>query len=1277
MAEPTNDNDDMYALDKWLRKFGLWRDTALRRLSDAERKAALDRKDFSRPFVWQRAAYDPEGRQLITLTSHTSYDPETGIFDDKIVYWRHRPWEGEAKAGQKQDHYVLQIRGIRDPASKPSGIPHIIPEQIWWNGSQIFDGPAHGGPHSPYRPEYVKLINRMVEFSKRVKERLNNPSSPLQEVGQDFASAALSLNMAKAVSGSAQNFRGLNDKGWSPVDSTIHSFFTRASEASGQKLSFSLPPIKAQAESLMPGGGGAATTGDISSLERLHVVNGYYQNTVEPVRQMMEGGEEATTSFDSGVSYLAGTDYYFDSKTNRHVYSHMIVPEDPMDGTPVPDPFEVVHLEYAQKGDVFTLEQCSFMGSPAQTFKTLSGQLSVVGFNVACNDDLIVRKYPGYKDHAYTHKLQQHIHEMGIPSKLLETGGDFGWVPFNGCGFDKKVDIFADSIGGGHGYFSRGLKEDGTISEVMVLHDLPLSIGGPDSDYDGMNPNFMPYIEALRKGAIVFSHDHFDHASLEYLAKQVDENGNGWLKGVPVVCREDIAYIIKKRLGKLEIPKTQWPHFKTYERPDGSHHPDLIKTGDHTYAYCVRDEDGKARLWVQACANGSLHSAETDIFSFTGCYGDEVYHDTFLSDGDALDIRPHGQEFMARGQLGLLGIPGISQEKLTANITNPEELYIGLDEVTNVTSDGDAPTIDQFKNTLRKVLKTLPKNRIVIHHPFSTSHLEIRASREVCNEPETLRNTTSVGANAEIRDACMNIHGVDPLIDLRKIEIPPDKLPQAAYGVAFHAILVFLEKRRKTAKRLKFDVNDDIQFRVFEDIYKLAKAELDAGNKKPQALYDAFFSGNTDAFDEIAEGLGFARGPRRRAMPDLVRNALESYLEEYLEDFDGDYKDVDTTYYMLNSLIKHGKVIFKSKGNWNDSHMAQGILREQETVSRRATRGSKRGKAFRVDPGNLWILSTGATGSAEEQFSSLSRYARGDALFDYSELTRNTGYKLENPSEAIFFITQTPSMGEDAQIAQEALVRDVVNNRGNTVFQAFRNGFYIHNPGKDRAHYMKTYREEGWNPEWDAVNNRIRVTRQPFHVHGHRFWGDLRKKYESKYYKTKLVEFVHMPSHASFQRGRELAARTNRRTSIDKPEDYVFQQCRKNEKGEPFMHKSAFLTPSYWLFQIKRKYGLQYGGIVKMVLAIVMKRTGGRFMDALEARSGADGHVTEHAALQLSNDWLKARNGSASARQNIMGPSLADIQPAGGKPMGRTASSLVHQARWAGGTYSSPHKEAD
>lgn len=1284
----------MYALDAFLRGFGLW-PKSFRKLSDSERAQAIGKEDISKPSILNRAAFDPQGNQLITFTSHSSFDPKAGIFDDKIIYWRYRPWDKTdgSEEGPLQDQYVLQIRAILNPPLPPSEIPRLVPEQVWWNGSQIFDGPAHGGPHNPYRPEYSEIVWQMIELSKRVKERLRTPSAPLEEVGEDFYAAAKSMDAAKAITGSATSLPGLNNKGWDPIDSGLYDYFTRAVQKDGHKPVFSLPAIKAASKNLAPGAAKGRGDKDISPEARLHVLNGYYHNTVDPSLQMMEDKDEPTTSLESGNRYLASTDYSFDKKTGRHIYRHIITPQKPLDGSPVPAPFDIARLEYSQKGHVFTLEDASFMESAPGAFKTLQEQLSLIGFNMACNQDLLLKKYPDYKNHAYRHKLQSHIREMGIPPKLSETGGEFKWFSLNGRGFEKKVDVFGDGIGGGHAFMSRGVEEDGSISEVMCLLDIPFGIGGPDSDYDAFNANFMQFLPAIRRGGIFITHPHFDHASLEYPAKQTDENGNGFLKGVPVICREDVAYIIKKRLDTIGVGKENWPDFITYERPDGSYDSRLTKLeGDHQYAYCARDENKKARIWAQICAYGSLHTAATDMHAFTGCYGDEFYHDTYMSEGDSLGIRDHGWKFLEEGQLALAQLPQVSREKLMANIKNPYELYVFLCEITNAGKSGHAPTVEEFKNTLRhlnRAIKKIQPDMALSIHPFSTNVEEIRAIREICNEEETLRNTTATGTNMEVRDSCLNIHGVDPLKDLRNVVVPHDKLPQLAYDTALTAVESFIKTRKDRAakqeaksatKNQGLKASDvlasDIPYRVFQSILNMANAQQANGQAKPEVLYNSFFANNEHIFEDIAVGLGFPRAASPRSMPNIVNADLEEALKAHKKvlELAGKDPEADTTCFMLRSLIKNGIVRFDSKGDWNDTFQYQGIMAGQKTVSIQAGRSSKKAKGFRDRCGDLMVLATGVIGSAAEQFSAFARYARGESLYDYDEIVRNTGYHLK-PEQLIFIATQTPSMGEDSAISQEALFRDVIKNRGNMVIRPFLHGFYLENLMEFRSQYEQYFRDIGWNPKWDGANSRL-VINQPLHINGHGFAENIFDKLSDPRLKAKLTEAVHIPSENVFQAFINIVKRAGRRTSIKRPEDNVAMECRNDPKtGEPYMHMADWLTPSVWLIQIKRKFGQQYGGIIKMVLATIMRRTGNKVMDALEVRSGRDGYVAEVSAVALYNDWQKAVHEGASHRQTQMGPSLADIQVAGTKPMGRTASSLIHQIRWAGGRYKLPERD--
>ncbi|HRQ61547.1 MAG TPA: hypothetical protein PLO23_08580, partial [Alphaproteobacteria bacterium] len=648
-------------------------------------------------------------------------------------------------------------------------------------------------------------------------------------------------------------------------------------------------------------------------------------------------------------SYLASTQYEYDKARARHVYRHSIAPEDPMDGSKVPEPFDVIRLEYSQAGETFTLEDAAFMEMPFKP-KNPRDMLALVGLLQASNGDLAGRRFPDYKNHIYRHRLQDYMQEMGLPSRLSENGGDFGWIPFVGHSFRKEVDIHGDGLGGGNAFLSRGLKDDGSLSEVMAVLDVAWLIGGPDSNFSGAQANFMKHRDAIRRGGIFISHDHFDHATLEFLAKQTD--GNGFLKGMPVICREDVAYMIKARLTKQGVRKENYPDFITYERVDGTHDPRLIKlSGEKQYAYACRDEDGKARIWAQICANGSLHSAETDMFAFTGCYGDEFYKDTYLTASDSLAIRPHGWDFKEKGQLALAEIPGVTEANLKANIKNPNELYVGLEEPTNVTSDGFAPTIDQFQDTIRKVLKALPPGQAVSHHTFSTSHLEIRAVREVCNEPEIMRNFTSLGANAELRDTCMNIHGVDPFTDLRELEIAAHLLPQEAFDTALEAVYTYLDKARAKDAKAKNSkgLDNDAGYRVFTEIAKIAEAEKRAGQVKAPVLYDVFFSGNEHAFDDIAVSLGFPRLDKARSMPAAVSDALDKLRKKYREDLEsiGVNPKTDVKYYMLRSLAAEGRVTFSSKGDWNDTNVANAILRGQKTVVRHAGRDSLEGKSFR------------------------------------------------------------------------------------------------------------------------------------------------------------------------------------------------------------------------------------------------------------------------------------------------------------------------------------------
>lgn len=431
----------------------------------------------------------------------------------------------------------------------------------------------------------------------------------------------------------------------------------------------------------------------------------------------------------------------------------------------------------------------------------------------------------------------------------------------------------------------------------------------------------------------------------------------------------------------------------------------------------------------------------------------------------------------------------------------------------------------------------------------------------------------------------------------------------------------------------------------------------ESGVLKSEALYDAFFSGNGTAFEDFAELAGFNRAENPRPMPSIVYDALLDLVGT------GD-PGSNVTRFILRSLGTYGKVTFQSKGNWNDWYMYQGIMREQETVARRTGRDSKEARGYRDNYGKLLILTTGAMGTAQENQSTSARYGIADSLLDYDEISRSTGYRI--PADKIIkILLQTASMGEDSELGQETLTRNIINNRDNMIIGAFNGGFYMHNLKGKRMAYEQYFKGLGWKVEWQAASQTLMIA-EPLHNHGHRFEADMERDLGNPRLKAKLVEAVHNPGPPNFQSLLDIADRTGRLVSDRKPEDWVAMKCQDDpETGLPAMHKKHYLTPSIWKIQILRKYGLQYGGVIKMMLTTVMRRTGNRLMDALEARNGADGYAAEHSSVQLANDELKPHFGhAASARQAMMGPSIADIQRGGGKPTGRTASSILYALRW-------------
>lgn len=1297
MSATLAEDQSVFSLDQVLRRFGLWKGGPIRHANQATRSRNLSQvleTDFSRPIIMSGASYDPHGHQIISVQSITTLDQDTGILDDRVVYWRHRPW-GNADGGEPEDQYVFHFRGIVDDLSprEAEHVPPLMPEQIWWNGSQIFQGPHGGGADDPLREKHRLTAHRIVEISQRVKERLANQGD-LHELLGDFQSADLHFDVGKAGMGSALRLLGLDAKGFDPIQSRLTQFFTGAIDDGTVGVNFSLLPILIE-QSLLEDPTEDLDNIALGSLERLDATHGYLFEFINKKFQPVKENEKAATYMASGIPYVMYSLREIDDETGHISYRIFAEQEDVIEGQDKPLSFDIARVEYADDGQGhFELVDANFMGFGGSHTKDLASRLAIVGAIQTMNNALARGIYPDVRSIATECGLGKFFNEMGIPPGE-DVGGEFKWVPLYGRNLDEKTlaDFGGNEVGGGQIVISRVLKNAGTqderISEVAMLHDFPLVLGQSESEYEGMNPDMMVFIEAIRNGGgIVLSHEHFDHRSIEFLAAMTDQHGDGWLKGVPVICRADVAYMVRKALEKVGVPKENYPDFMEYEKPDGSHDERLIKMGDKRYAYCARDEDGAARIWTQICAYGSKHTAPTDMHSFTGCYGDDHYKETFMTDGDSVGINDHGYQFLEEGQLALARLPEVSEEKLRKAIYNDDELYVGWDETTSLSDDSHAPTYDDVKDSMRFLVESLPKGKILSFHPLATNAEEIVMMREIGNEPDTLCHTVAVGASAQDHDTMHNKFGVDPFLDLRTVSVPAQNIPALLYEYAFEALDEQIEKRKSKGK---FDPNRDSVYRVLVEIKNRAELEQKTGNPKPQIIFDTLFSNDPTVFESILQDLGIDVQIELETLKKLVNKSFDKKRKALMHDViaKGINHESHLGFWVLRNIVTHGALTFKERCSWNEKAVYDALMRsddpsqEQKYYSLRRGRTSNQGKAFREsaittqdpkakdgalkeNPGGLIIWGTGV-GLPDDLWSALARYARGESLYDYNELTRSTGFRIKE-EDLVFFIPQTPTMGEDARKSQNQMIQDIVRNRGNTVFRAVKGGLEIYAPNEDLQRYLAFYNndEMGLRAVHDANSNVIRISGREFHRSGHRRRLDMVNKYQDPRYKAKMVEPIHIGGASNHRRWEDTALQCGRRTGgIKRPGNFIALESRIHPKNaEPYLHETHALTPAIWAFNLRRKWGLQYGGVLQMVRHIGTPRPGLSAMEALDVRGNPNGHAYATTAWAEVNKAAIPRAGPtdrASVRQRVVGPSIAEVQTAGKRPRAVPKTALVRQ----------------
>ncbi len=1257
MAFVPKEHKGIFTLDKWLRNLGLWRGKSLDSLSQAERQDILDKMDWDTPSVLTGEAYDPESKILTSVSSQTKYDPKSGVFEDKIVFWEHKPQSNDGEAQEQGDYSVMMIRGRRDPSQKAANgeLPEIIPDQITIGGQTVFNGTVHGGSQNPFEDKHRATIDRAMSFSKRVKEALYNHDSVL-DLGKVLAGGHHHEDVFAEAFGVAATLPSLSGKGG--VKAALAAYFAEQFQQGDEdKQVFRFRQVrneKGEAVGLDP-------------VDQLKAMMGHHINSVDVWRSVEDSAEQTDTEMSSGVRFACRIDYEPTPKGKIHRFKAQLVPVDVPSSVDAPQPVDLLSFEFNRKDDEnFELVNANFFEGDASKFRRWTKARNLIGLYQDIARDLAEQRYPKLRDFIYKNRLHDDISEFTKPPGEDE-GGEMVIIPVHSTGLDKTIEGGGNGIGGGICVMSRVTKNKGDaqkerLSEVLFAFDLPWEPGGSNSAVDGYQPDLTQWLDALRQGALVLSHDHFDHATLEYYAK------NGWLRGVPVFCNDRIWDAVETRMNKLGVPKENWP------KHIGFDHPDVTKVDEHQYVYTARDEDGIVRGHVQACENAVDHSALTDSHMCTVCYGDDHYKDTVCVPSDNFGISDHGRKFFKHGQLALARLPNVTLAKLRENIKSVNEKYIAYVECTNISTSGSAADqVDNFRNNFRKMMNIF-KDDAVLWFSFSTNHKERQTVYEVWGEEETLRHSTSLGANSKIRDISLNKHSVDPLLDLRDLSLSAEQHPQSFYDKAMSVLMEFTEFHERAAayraskarvtKTAEEILEKDIPYQVLKHILDEAQQDIKNGAAKSEMLYRAFFDGNDGVFDAIAAEIGLPDGDTQRKMPKCVYNALKEYKMDLgwsLTD-DGKNPNSATEYWMLRSYIKHGVVRFESKNNINDKNMYEAIERGQEFAALHGSHTAAYVKEFRDTPSQLGIVGTGATGSVEEHMAILSRYARAASPMDDKHDEVN-GYYLDGKDvPRVLFITQPPSMGEESGMTQDAVIRQIVERRNDTVILSIRDGFKVYNPKGRRRELEDMFKAEGWNVQ-QSTANQIIVGGALMHVSGHGLWQDTLNF--MKLLPTKCMEAMHFPSWRAFNDFREMAQKLGKNTSIAKPQNYV--ACVPEidaETGQTVLRQRDFLTQRRWGFTLDRKFGQQWGGVLKSVLYKLVRLDGNKRTDGLDIRTDRDGAYEKAIASGLSNDFTRAGDEN-SVRGSKMGPSAAEMRSTKTSAIGRSAFGLSrHRAAY-------------
>jgi|GEM_PF-1664213 len=703
-----------YSLNNWLYRLGLWR--------GQDRELELKDLLFQDNIKLSRAGIDPNSGQLIDVFSEASYDPEDGIFEYKLGWWRYIPHS----EGQANKQYVMSLKGrIADHADINDNNPQIIPEEILIGGQAVFNNT--GTDSDPiYQGKYQAMMNIAWDMGSRVNNLIQNKDEPVSKIAQIFAGDDGKGNLSKQVFGTAPIFRGLDEKSGGFGDTPLQLAFANASMVKDKNIQFNNCDDE-QLKSLM---GFVFNNLDINNSH----INNFKVPAVDP---------------DSGVTFNTEVNFEIDAETKRRIFTLSIAPSDIPLGHIPPAPFELMRLEFSRPDeDTAVLEKSVFMQVPKNN-ATMFDVLRKIGYFQEANSKYLAKgKYPPLQDLAIKYRVENDIEEMPTPPSLKTAGGEIVVIPLNGCSMTKKGGLPTDGVGGGTLIMSRGLKDDGTISEVSVLHGMPLIPAPDNEDYEAIMADVTPWWQGVRY--VVIDHDHFDHSTVEYYAQKGFFKTKEGEKPKEIICTKEVKYIIEQRLNN--VADCLRPRFKVVNDIDN---------------IPVKDEEGNTRIWIQSCKNGTRHSAQTSTQIFTGCYNDEKYLESYLFCNDSFSLSEKGKEFVKKGVRALGKEKGVTASKVD------KEIDVAFYEPTAITFKGKTTTKDEFKETWRSVMEVLGNaEKASIFVPFSTNHEEYQYLIELFNEPHIMRNYTFVGRNAEIRGSSLNQFGVNPWIDLGKVKLP-------------------------------------------------------------------------------------------------------------------------------------------------------------------------------------------------------------------------------------------------------------------------------------------------------------------------------------------------------------------------------------------------------------------------------------------------------------------------------------------------------------------------